>query len=75
MIVPFENSLLYPQASAPTIGHMGFLPRSHAHISALTGRDLMFDFADTLGQEPEVTVNPHLLMEKIDMPHQKRKMF
>ncbi|KAK7082527.1 hypothetical protein SK128_013269 [Halocaridina rubra] len=52
-------------AGCREIGHMGFLPRSNAHIDALTGRDLDFDFGDTLATEPEASRNPHLLMENL----------
>ncbi|XP_045585483.1 proteasome maturation protein isoform X2 [Procambarus clarkii] len=52
-------------AGCPAIGHLGFLPKSNAHIQALTGRDLDLDFTDTLGLEPELASNPHLYMEKM----------
>lgn len=55
------------QASCPTIGHLGFLPRSNAHSQALTGRDLLCDFNDTLGLEPEITTTPHSVMEKLQL--------
>ncbi|XP_027235086.1 uncharacterized protein [Penaeus vannamei] len=54
-------------ASCPTIGHLGFLPRSNAHSQALTGRDLLCDFNDTLGLEPEITTTPHSVMEKLQL--------
>ncbi|XP_050706686.1 uncharacterized protein LOC126994544 [Eriocheir sinensis] len=57
-------------AGCRDIGHMEFLPRSNAHLQALTGRDLTLDFTDTLGVMPEVTVNPQLCMER----QQKKRM-
>lgn len=58
-------------AGCNQIGHLGFLPRSNAHLQALTGRDLQLDFTDTLGVQPEVTYNPHLFMEQ----EQRKSMF
>merc|ERR1712142_1445864 len=52
-------------AGCAGIGHLGFLPQSNAHLHALTGQDLDFDFMDTLAQQPEVTRNPHLMMEQM----------
>ncbi|KAK8381534.1 hypothetical protein O3P69_018548 [Scylla paramamosain] len=58
-------------AGCHQIGHLGFMPRSNAHLQALTGRDLELDFTDTLGVQPEVTYNPHLYMEQ----EQRKRMF
>ncbi|KAK4300485.1 hypothetical protein Pmani_027310 [Petrolisthes manimaculis] len=52
-------------ANVASIGHMGFLPTSRAHLQSLTGQDLLLGFTDTLGVEPEVTCNPHLSFEKM----------
>ncbi|KAG7161939.1 uncharacterized protein LOC121874498 [Homarus americanus] len=65
--IGFATHLRHERAAAswPEIGHLGFLPKSNAHVQALTGQDLDLDFTDTLGREPEVTHNPHLYMDKM----------
>ncbi|XP_068249374.1 proteasome maturation protein [Palaemon carinicauda] len=55
-------------AGCPTIGHMACLPRSNAHLDALTGRDLEIGFEDTLGRDSVAVADPHVAMEK---QHQK----